>query len=99
MIMKRILALLLLIWPAVLSGADFHEANRVLRDGAIEYGNKHFDPATRLVLRADKGKLDVCQHSLEYAAALLSANRQIDRANSVIAAVLTHQDVQENSLR
>ena len=95
--MKSISILFLLIWSGALSGADFREANRVLRDGAIEYGNKNFDPATKLVLRADKGKLDVCQSSLEYAAALLSANQQIDRANANIAAVLTYHDLQESS--
>ena len=82
-----------------LVAADFGEANRFLRDGAIRYGNAHFDPETNLVRRADAhyNRLDVCQHSLEYAAALLAAGQQIDRANAVLSAVLDHQDVDETS--
>jgi hypothetical protein len=79
-------------WAAA---ADFDEANRVLRDGAIQYGNANFDPETNLVRRVDQhhGRLDVCQHSLEYAAALLSAGEQVKRANAVLSAVLDHQDL------
>lgn len=78
---------------------NYLEANRVLRDGAIAYGNTHYDPQAHLVRRVDGGhnQLDVCQHSLEYAAALLSADEQLDRANAVISAVLDHQDLAEGS--
>ena len=95
--MENALVLSVFAWRSVVMAADFEAANQVLRDGAIQYGNVHFDPATSLVRRADMGRLDVCQHSLEYAAALFSADQQIDRANSIIAAVLTYQDVQEGS--
>jgi len=79
--------------------ADFSEANRFLRDGAISYGNKNFDPESKLVRRVDAhyNRLDVCQSTLEYAAALLAAGQQIDRANAVLSAVLDHQDVDEDS--
>ena len=80
-------------------GADFSEANRHLRDGAIQYGNAHFDATTNLVWRVDGGhhELDVCQHSLEYAAALFNASQQIERANAVLSSVLNHQDLGDES--
>jgi hypothetical protein len=92
-------ALLLFCNAGTGTAADLAHANRVLRDGAIAYGNAHFDRETRLVRRTDKGhhQLDVCQHSLEYAAALLAAGQQVDRANAVLAAVLDHQDVDPDS--
>jgi len=79
--------------------ADFTEANRFLLDGAISYGDKNFDPESKLVRRVDAhyNRLDVCQSSLEYAAALLAAGQQIERANAVLSAVLDHQDVDEDS--
>jgi len=91
-----------LLWPfcgARASAADFAEANRILRDGAIRYGDANFDPETNLVRRVDghHNRLDVCQHSLEYTAALLAAGQQIDRANAVLAAVLDHQDLDRDS--
>ncbi len=78
--------------------ADFSDANRFLRNGAIRSGNASFDPQTNLVRRVDRhyaryNRLDVCQSSLEYAAALLAAGESMERANAVIAAVLDHQDV------
>lgn len=98
--MRTVPLLLLLFWSTVAMTADFEAANRFLRDGAIAYGNANFDPKTNLVWRRDgrnKGRLDVCQHSLEYAAALLSAGQQADRANAILAAVLDHQDLREGS--
>jgi hypothetical protein len=97
--MKNIPLLLVLVWPSVLTGADFKEANQFLRDGAIEYGNVNFDPSTNLVRRVDShyNRLDVCQHSLEYAAALMAAGQQIERANAVLSSVLDHQDIDEAS--
>ena len=79
--------------------SEFSEPNRVLRDGAIRYGDANFDPQTNLVRRVDAhhNRLDVCQHSLEYAAALFNAGRRADRANAVLAAVLDHQDVDQRS--
>ncbi|NOX56366.1 MAG: hypothetical protein GXP27_18360 [Planctomycetes bacterium] len=98
--MKQIAAIsgfalvMLSIVPSVRAGGDeFDAPNRFLRDGVIRYGNEHFDPKTNLVWRVDKGRLDVCQHSLEYAAALFDASRQLERANAIVAAVLDHQDV------
>ena len=81
------------------TAADFSEPNRVLRDGAIHYGDRNFDPETKLVRRVDThyNRLDVCQHSLEYAAALLAADQQLDRANAVLSAVLDHQDLDQDS--
>ncbi len=82
-----------------LGAADFGEANRFLRAGAIDYGDKNFDLETKLVRRVDANhnRLDVCQASLEYAAALLAAGHQVERANAVLSAVLDHQDIDENS--
>jgi len=79
--------------------ADFTAANRFLREGAVAYGERNFDPATNLVRRKDAhyNRLDVCQHSLEYAAALFDSGRMIDRADAVVSAVLDHQDVDEKS--
>lgn len=84
--------------PAV-NAADFREANRVLRDGAIQSGNTHFDPKTRLVLgnQTSLARGNVCQGSLEYAAALFSAEQQMDRANAVVSAVLDYQDLDQGS--
>lgn len=89
----------LLVCGGSAGAADFSKPNRVLRDGAIAYGNAQFDPETKLVRRTDAGHnaLDVCQHSLEYAAALLDAGKQVDRANAVVAAVLDHQDLDRKS--
>jgi len=97
--MRSIPILLILVWPSVLTGSDFEEANQFLRDGAIGYGNANFDPSTNLVRRMDAhyNRLDVCQHSLEYATALMAAGQQIDRANAVLSAVLDHQDIDEAS--
>jgi hypothetical protein len=88
-----------LVFAERASAADFSEANRFFRDGAIQYGNANFDPQTNLVWRVDGGyhQLDVCQHSLEYAAALFNAGQQIDRANAVLSAVLDHQDLGKDS--
>jgi len=97
----RAAALLLCLAPLGSQAADvdYREANRFFRDGAIQYGNAKFDPKTNLVWRVDGGhnQLDVCQHSLEYAAALFNAGEQIDRANAVLSAVLDHQDLDANS--
>jgi len=91
--------LLPLVCSARTGAADFSQANRFLRDGAIQYGNANFDPATNLVRRVDAhhDRLDVCQASLEYAAALLAAGQRIERANDVLSAVLDHQDIDANS--
>ena len=86
-----------LIGPLQTRAGEFDAPNRFLRDGVIRYGDAHFDPKTNLVWRADKGRLDVCQHSLEYAAALLAAGQQRERANAVVSAVLDHQDVDPDS--
>jgi len=69
-------------------------ANRVLREGAVAYGDRYYDEATSLVRRTDDmyhGRLNVAQHSIEYAAALFDSGRRIARANAVVAAVLDHQ--------
>ena len=98
--MRTVLLFSAFLWSGLAMAADFEAANRFLRDGAIQYGNTNFDPATNLVYRDDshyKGRLDICQHSLEYAAALLSAGQQADRANAIISAVLDHQDLGEGS--
>ncbi|NQT13292.1 MAG: hypothetical protein HQ582_11120 [Planctomycetes bacterium] len=92
--------LLLLSCGLPAAAGDFTGPNRVIRDGAIRYGDAQFDPQTNLVRRADRhhnGRLDICQHSLEYAAALLAAGEQIERANAVLSAVVDHQDVDEDS--
>lgn len=89
----------LLLATAALNAADFQKANQVLRDGAIRSGDASFDPKTNLVRRSDMehGRLDVCQRSLEYAAALFSAGVRMDRANAVVSAVLKHQDLGKDS--
>lgn len=91
--------LLLFLCCDRIGAADFDEANRFLRDGAIGYGDKNIDPKTNLVRRVDAhhNRLDICQSSLEYAAALLAAGQQVERANAVLSAVLDHQDIDENS--
>ncbi len=98
------LAAILLTLPSVFChlarAADFSQANRFLRDRAIRYGDTNFDPATKLVRLMDAhygNPLDVCQASLEYAAALLAADQQLDRANAVVSSVLDHQDVDPHS--
>jgi hypothetical protein len=92
--------LLLLSCGASARAADFTQPNRFIRDGVIRYGNAEFDPQSNLVRRVDRhhnGRLDICQHSLEYAAALLAAGEQIKRANAVLTAVLDHQDLDKDS--
>jgi len=81
------------------NAGEFERANRFLRHGAIQYGDANFDPKTNLVWRTDppEERLDVCQHSLEYAAALLDAGQRIERANAIVSAVLDHQDVDPES--
>lgn len=84
----------LMLAAGCLRAADFTAVNRALRDGAIRSGDACFDPAANLVRRSNKpsDRLDVCQGSLEYAAALFSAGEKLDRANAIVAAVLKHQD-------
>ena len=91
--------LLTVVGSTVGNAADFAKANRILRDGAIAYGDAEFDADAKLVRRIDEDHdaLDVCQRSLEYAAALFSADQQLERANDVVSAVLDHQDVDESS--
>jgi hypothetical protein len=90
---------LLLAPLAAVHAADLNQANRILRDGAIRSGDANFDSSTRIVRRSDKthNRLDVCQRSLEYAAALFSAGERTDRANAVVSAVLDHQDLSKDS--
>jgi len=74
--------------------SEFARVNLELRQSVLAYGERHYDEAARLVRRVDShyaGRLDVAQHSLTYAAALMDAGEKIERANAILSAVLDHQ--------
>jgi hypothetical protein len=75
-------------------GGDFVMKKEAVRRAVIEYGDRNYDDEAGLVRRTDdlfEGRINIAQHSPEYAAALLNAGERIDRANRIIVAMLDHQ--------
>jgi hypothetical protein len=84
--------------PSRAAAAELDDANTILRQGVLAYGDKYYDAKTRLVARTDgqwNGRLNIAQHSPEYAAALLDAPRKgrddVARAHAIINAMIDHQ--------
>ena len=72
----------------------FRNVNARLLRGALAYGDRCYDPASRLVRRAVPGfpaRPLVPSMSPEYAAALLDTGRRVRRANAIVASILDHQ--------
>ena len=96
---------------ALLAGTSenvaFEQRIRDIREGALAYGDKFYDPDHRLVRRTDneykEGRLNIGQHSPEYAGALLDASRaqrgDVARANAIINAMLDHQWLKDKGTR
>jgi len=75
-------------------GDEFMTRPETMRRTVIEYGDRYYDNEAGLVRRTDdvfEGRINIAQHSPEYAAALLDAGERIDRANRIIGAMLDHQ--------
>ena len=85
---------------------EFEKRIHYIRQGALAYGDNYYDSKHRLVRRTDDqvdGRLNIGQHSPEYAAALLDTNRRgredAARANAIINAILDHQWLRDKGTR
>ncbi len=86
--------------------SEFEKRLRVIRNGVLAYGDKYYDNKHQLVRRTDDmfdGRINIAQHSPEYAGALLDADRKgrddIPRANAIIHAMLDHQWLRDKGTR
>lgn len=72
----------------------FDKVNRFIRGAVLTYGDRNYDEQSHLVRRVDymhAGRVNIAQHSAEYAAALFDAGQKTDRANAIVNAILDHQ--------
>ena len=88
------LAFALLAATGCAPAGKFDKVNRLIRDAVLAYGDKNYDEPSHLVRRVDylhAGRVNIAQHSAEYAAALFDAGQKTERANAIINAILDHQ--------
>jgi hypothetical protein len=80
--------------PLMAHADEFDKIKAAMRRTVIQYGDRYYDEKAHLVRRTDdmfQGRINIAQHSPEYAAALLDVNEQVERANRIILAMLDHQ--------